>query len=117
MHLLAPWWTILYIVPGAHLSMSLFGAALVLITGSSMSWIDAEACFGLLLPNLIFGLGAVVECEELFTFSDKPGVEFLDFCFVNNQTLVQITSSFLISCHLLHELGYNELQVEEEIGH
>ena len=62
--------------------MSLFGAALVLITGSSMSWIDAEARFGLLLPNLIFGLGTVVEDEELFTFSDKPGVGFLDFWFV-----------------------------------
>ena len=107
MQLLAPLWTILYIVPRAHLSMSLFGAALVLITGSSMSWIDTEGCFG---------LGALVEDEELFTFSDKPGVEFLDFCFVNNQTLVQITSSFLISCHLLHELGYNELQVEEQIA-
>ena len=61
--------------------MSLFGAALVLITGSSKSWIDAAARFGLLLPTLIFGSGAVVEDEELFTFSDEPGVGFLDFCF------------------------------------
>ena len=47
-----------------------------------MPWIDAEAHFGLLLPNLIFGLGAVVEDEKLFTFSDKPRVGFLDFGFV-----------------------------------
>lgn len=47
-----------------------------------MSWIDAEALFGLLLPNLIFVLGDVVEHKELFTFSDDPGVWFLDFCFV-----------------------------------
>ena len=75
--------------------MSLFGAALVLITGSSMSWIDAEACFGLLLPNLIFGLGAVVEGEELFTFSDKPGVEFLDFCFVKKSDTGTVNLIFL----------------------
>ena len=62
--------------------MSLFGAALVLIIESSMSWIDAEAGFALLLPYLIFGLSVVVEDEELFTFSDKLEVGFLDFCFV-----------------------------------
>lgn len=63
--------------------MSPFGAVLVLIIGSSMSWIGAEALFGLLLPNLIFVLSDdVVEHKELFTFSDEPGIWFLDFCFV-----------------------------------
>ena len=53
--------------------MSLFGAALVLITGSSKSWIDAAARFGLLLPTLIFGSGAVVEDEELSLFQMNQG--------------------------------------------
>ena len=58
-----------------------------------MSWIHAEAHFELLLPNLTFGLGAIVDDEELFSFPDKLGVDFLDFYFAKNQTPVQITSS------------------------